>query len=264
MRELSVLIDIDGVIRIGKKPAEGVNEFFNFLAEKKIPAALISNSTLSNAEDINEFFKENKIECPFAIMTAADATLNYVRTKYSNASVYCIEKIKTMFNEFLTDENPEAVVLGDLDDKWDYQILNEIFNKVLNGADLIAMQKNRYWKTPERGYILDAGPFVAAIEYAVQKEAVLIGKPSELYFNSALEIIGAAPNGKFIMIGDDLETDIAGAKKLGAETILMSTGKTKFPLDEKSKNIPDYTADSLTEVVEIINSLLKEQNENAQ
>lgn len=257
-KKFSVLIDIDGVLRIGKKPAEGINQFFSFLDEKKFDACLISNSTLSNAEDVKNFFAEHEINCPYPIMTAADATLDYVKKRYSKVSVYCVDKIKKMFENYLTDEEPEAVVLGDLDDKWDYPILNEIFLKVLNGADLIAMQKNRYWKTPERGIILDAGPFVAAIEYAANKEAVLIGKPSPIYFKAGLEKLGRSENSEFIMIGDDLETDIKGAKDLGASTILMFTGKTKYPLNEKSKGICDFTAHNLNEAIEIIKNKMKD------
>ncbi len=257
-KKFSILIDIDGVIRIGQKPAEDADQFFSFLMKNEIDACLISNSTLSNAEDIKLFFKQHNINCPFPIMTAADATLDFVKKKYSKISVYSIEKIKKMFADILTDEDPEAVVIGDMDDGWTYETLNEIFLKVFKGADLIAMQKNRYWKTPERGYILDAGPFVAAIEYAAKKEAVLIGKPSPIYFKAGLLKIGKSEDEKFIMIGDDLETDIKGAKDLGASTILMFTGKTKYPLSDELIGTSDFTAHSLTEVIEIIKIKLKE------
>ena len=59
-------------------------------------------------------------------------------------------------------------------------VMNEIFQKVFNGADIIAMQKNRYWYPQGGDLSLDAGAFIKAIEYGSAKEAVLIGKPSAM------------------------------------------------------------------------------------
>ena len=251
----ALLIDLDGVLRIGKSPAEGIAGFLNTISEIKIPACIISNSTLSSSVDIRKFFDANKINCSVPIMTAADASLDYVRSRYKRVSVYCSEPVKSLFREIDFDKNPEAVLVGDMGKKWDFNILNNIFKKVFNGADLIAMQKNRFWKTPEDGYLLDAGPFVTAIEYAVNKEAVLIGKPSPIYFKSALRTLGLDENSEFVMLGDDIETDITGARNIGGKTILIYTGKTKYPLPENSPVKPDYEAADLKEVISILKQI---------
>lgn len=247
-----LLIDLDGVLRLGKNPAPGLVEFLSFINSENIPACIISNSTLSNAEMIRKFFEMNDIELSIPLMTAADAAYNYVKQNYKSADAYCSEPVKSMFEKLAADENPEAVVIGDMGRDWNYDVLTEIFRKVFNGADLIAMQTNRYWKTPEEGYLLDAGPFVKAIEYAADKEAVLIGKPSPIYFKSALNILGLPPYTDFVMLGDDLETDIKGALDLGGEAILIYTGKTHHPLNEDSVLKPTYEARDLFEVMEIL------------
>ena len=74
-----LLIDLDGVLRIGKNPAPGLGELLSFITSENIPACIISNSTLSNAEMIRKFFDENKIELNIPLMTAADAAYNYVK-----------------------------------------------------------------------------------------------------------------------------------------------------------------------------------------
>ncbi len=130
--------------------------------------------------------------------------------------------------------------------------MNEIFRKVNAGADLIAMHKKRVWETIEDGLLLDVGPFVAAIEYATGKKASIIGKPSPLYFKSALKLLGYPEDSPFIMIGDDLETDIKGAQNLGAKTILIYTGKTKNIITEDSEIRPDYEALDLNGVLKIL------------
>jgi HAD superfamily hydrolase (TIGR01458 family) len=250
-----LLIDLDGVLRLGKNPAPGLKEFLSFLESGNISSCIISNSTLSNAKMVEKFFDEQGIKLSIPLMTAADAAYNFAKQHYKSADTYCSEPVKSMFNELAAEENPEAVIIGDMGKNWDYEVMTEIFRKVFNGADLIAMQTNRYWKTPEEGYLLDVGPFVKAIEYAAGKEAILIGKPSPIYFHSALNILGYSPETEFVMLGDDLETDIKGALDLGGEAILIYTGKTSYPLQNEIDAKPTYQTHNLREVTEILKNI---------
>jgi ribonucleotide monophosphatase NagD (HAD superfamily) len=129
--------------------------------------------------------------------------------------------------------------------------MNEIFNKVFNGADLVAMHKNKYWN-PSGKLEIDAGAFVAGIEFATSKEAILLGKPSEHFFKTALDKINADPDGEFFMVGDDLENDVKGAQDLGGMGILIYTGKTEAPLDKSLGIKPDYETNSLQTVIDIL------------
>lgn len=241
MNKFPLLIDFDGVIRLGDKPAPDAKEFFNFIKNKNIPAFVISNSTLKTSEDIKIFFEKNNLEFNIPTMTASEAALKYVRDNYKRVKVYCKENIRKLFEEFIVDENPEAVIVGDLVDDWSYDVLNEIFRDVYAGADLIAMQKNKFWKPDGKTLCLDAGSFISAIEYATGKEALLIGKPSPIYFKTALKFIPADENSSFIMLGDDIENDIIGAQQISGKGILIFTGKTKYPLPGEIKILPDYT-----------------------
>jgi HAD superfamily hydrolase (TIGR01458 family) len=148
-------------------------------------------------------------------------------------------------------ENPEAIIIGDIEDKWSYQIINDIFKKVFSGADLIAMHKNKYWN-PHGELLIDAGAFITGIEFAAGKKAIVIGKPSPLYFESALEKINTSIEGGFFMIGDDIENDIKAAQEIEGKGILIYTGKTKFPLDKSLDVKPDFEAKSLLEAISII------------
>lgn len=257
MFDRKMLIDIDGVLKLGSKAAPGLSSFLNFLNMREIKFCVVSNTTLSTSADLKKFFQQNNITPDFPILTASEAALNYVKKRYTSAAVYCIDKIKDLFKDLITGEQPEVVVIGDLGKSWDYDILNDIFNKVKAGADLVAMQKNRFWSTPEEGLLLDAGPFVKAIEYAADKEAVVIGKPSKVYFDSALNLIDSSIDKPFIMIGDDIETDIGAAQNYGGTGILMYTGKTKYPLPEGFHIKPGYEAQDLQEAQNIINDLMK-------
>jgi HAD superfamily hydrolase (TIGR01458 family) len=255
MNKIPILIDFDGVIKLGDDLAPDAGEFFKFITKNNLNTCIISNSTLRTGIDVTQFFVDKDLSVEIPVMTAVDATINYVKDHYKKVSVYCVENIKELFADFIDDQNPEAVVIGDNGNKWDFQLMNEIFQKVFNGADIIAMQMNRYWY-PQGGELsLDAGSFIKAIEYGSAKEAILIGKPSSIYFHSALQMLGYQSNSEFIMIGDDIESDIIGAQKAGGKGLLIYTGKTKFPLANKLNIKPDYEAKNLRDVIEIINTI---------
>jgi HAD superfamily hydrolase (TIGR01458 family) len=250
-----LLIDMDGVLRLGKTPAESAAEFLSYIRSSNRKSCILSNSTLVDSTGFKKFFDENSIECAVPIMTTVDATLNFVQKKYKRVQIYCNDNIKSLFDEFVDDDNPEAVIVGDIGKAWDFEILNNIFKKVLSGTDFIAMHKNKFWNTPKDGLLLDAGSFIKAIEFAVGREALLIGKPSPLYFQSALEILRLDRTEKFLMLGDDLETDIIGAQKLDSKAILVYTGKTDKMMAQNSLVKPDYEADNLVEVIELLEKL---------
>ena len=113
------------------------------------------------------------------------------------------------------------------------------------------MHKNKYWN-PAGELLVDAGAFITGIEFASDKKAILIGKPSPLYFKAALESIDAKIENGFYMIGDDIENDIKAAQDIGGKGILIYTGKTQFPLDESINKKPDFEVHSLKEVISIL------------
>jgi len=254
-KRIPVLVDFDGVIKLGNKIAGDAEEFFTFLKEKNIPFFLISNSTLRTSEGMLDFIKRNGLKMDIPSMTAVDATLSYVKENYKRVSVYCRDNIKPLFKEFDVDENPEAVVLGDIADKWTYETMNEIFRKVWNGADIIAMHKNRYWEPDGKTLTMDAGAFITAIEYATSKNAVVIGKPSPIYFQTALKQLGYKSGSEFVMIGDDVESDIEAAQKIGGTGILVYTGKTPYPFAGDNLK-PDFEARNLGEIIEVMKRII--------
>ncbi len=150
---------------------------------------------------------------------------------------------------------PDAVLLGDLGAGWTVELLNEAFRYVMEGATLVALQRNRYWLGPD-GMTLDAGPFVAAIEYATDREAVICGKPAKQFFAAALGSIdfGFERDTGTIrpaMIGDDFWSDVKGAQAAGLQGWLVKTGKFRQGDFEASGVQPDLLLASIAEVVDL-------------
>jgi HAD superfamily hydrolase (TIGR01458 family) len=140
----------------------------------------------------------------------------------------------------------DAVIVGDLGDRWDYEVLNRAFGQLMDGAALIALQRNRYWETAE-GLALDAGPFVAALEYAVGREAEVVGKPSPAFFELVLSDLGVGASAA-AMVGDDVEADVGGALEAGIAGILVRTGKYREEDVTSSGIEPTATVDSIADV----------------
>jgi HAD superfamily hydrolase (TIGR01458 family) len=130
----------------------------------------------------------------------------------------------------LDRDRPSAVVIGDAAERFTYQRLNKAFRLLIDGAPLLAIATNRYFREAD-GLSLDAGPFVAALEYAAQVEAKLFGKPAPAFFHAVLTDFGTSP-AEVLMIGDDVEADVNGALSRGLRATLVRTGKYR-PGDEQ-------------------------------
>jgi HAD superfamily hydrolase (TIGR01458 family) len=133
---------------------------------------------------------------------------------------------------------PDAVLIGDLGDRWTYALMQEAFGYLMAGAELIAFSRDRYWLKDGR-LVLDAGPFVAGLEYASGKPAVVAGKPSRHFFDAAVRSLGAVPGDAVAMVGDDLWSDVQGAQQAGLRGWLVQTGKFRSDVLARGEIVPD-------------------------
>ena len=157
----------------------------------------------------------------------------------------------------LVGDSADAVLVGGAAEDpgetarvFSYPNLARAFAELEGGAELYCLHKNRWWQT-RRGPMLDAGAFVAGLEYAAETEATVLGKPSAAYFDAALEALDAEP-GLTWMVGDDVETDIVGAQRCGLRTVLVRTGKFRPDQVERSGIMPDGIVSSIAQLPEWI------------
>ncbi|HEX2046057.1 MAG TPA: TIGR01458 family HAD-type hydrolase [Gaiellaceae bacterium] len=152
----------------------------------------------------------------------------------------------------LVEEAADAVLVGGADEGEEtgrvfaYENLNRAFAALEEGARLVCLHKNRWWQTA-RGPLLDAGAFVAGLEYAAGVEAEVVGKPSRAYFEAALADLRAQP-GDAWMVGDDVEADVGGAKAAGLRGVLVRTGKFREAALAAADPAPDAVVDSIADV----------------
>jgi HAD superfamily hydrolase (TIGR01458 family) len=156
--------------------------------------------------------------------------------------------------------NADAVLVGGCDEGdeasrvFSYLNLLRAFHELKGGAELYCLHRNRWWQTAH-GPRLDSGAFVAGLEYAAEAEATVVGKPSPQYFTAAIEALDADAEMTW-MVGDDLESDIAGAQRCGMRTILVRTGKFRPDDVERASVRPDAILSSIASLPEWIEANL--------
>jgi HAD superfamily hydrolase (TIGR01458 family) len=249
------LIDIDGVLITGHQRLSGALETIQFLKEKKIPFLLVTNTTRQSRITIWHHLKRAWFPVEESeIFTAPLAAVNWLRNKkVKEINLLISGSAVNDFKEFkITAYHPEYIVIGDIGKELTFERLNYTFRLIMNGAHILALQKNRYWQT-EEGLTIDAGSIVAALEYATNKKATIIGKPSKHFFLQAAKMLGLPP-AELAMVGDDVEADVGGAQKAGMLGILVKTGKYRQELVKKSKIEPEVVIDSVAGLMKFISS----------
>jgi HAD superfamily hydrolase (TIGR01458 family) len=250
-----LLLDLSGVVYVQDEAVPGAAEALRWLRDRGVPIRLVTNTTMRPRRSILERLEGLGLEAdPSELLTpAALAARRCAEAGYESVSLVVLDDLREDL-EGLEEkgDSVEAVVVGDLGDRWDYNVLNQAFRRLMDGADLIALQKNRYWETSE-GLSLDAGPFVSALEYATGREAEVVGKPSPAFFELALGELGVSAD-RAAMVGDDVEADVGGALDAGLAGILVRTGKYREDLVRASGIEPTATVDSIADVPELLST----------
>lgn len=225
MTDFGCLIDIDGTLYEGDRPVNGARETLASLRDHSVPFRLTTNTSRMSCGRMVGHLRKLGIEVsPEEVLTAPLAAVLWLRRHgIRNVMLRLPEATHEDFEGFESDEvRPDAVVVGDLADAWSFERLNEAFQALRSGARLVAIHKNRFWN-PGTGPQLDAGPFVVALEFAAETEAVLVGKPNPEFFAVAAADLDREIS-EVLVVGDNPETDVAGAVACGCAAVAVRTG----------------------------------------
>ncbi len=246
MKIKGLLIDLDGVVYNDSQPIAGANETIRWLMHRNIPFRFVTNTTMKHRSTLVKKLNSMGINISADVLfSAAYAAAQYLKQFANHRAMLLLSgDAKREFEDIEEDERDvDFVVLGDMGDDFTLEKINRAFNCLMSGAQLIALQKNRFWLS-DQGYRIDAGAFVAMLEYAAKVESVLIGKPSARFFQLALDDLKLAGE-EVLMIGDDVESDIMGAQRLGIRTCLVKTGKFRQQDVDRAEVKPDHIIESI-------------------
>ena len=249
-RPRGILFDLDGVVYNSETPIEGAAEVIAWARRERIPFLFVTNTTSRPRETL-----VRKLES-FGIPASAEdiwtpsvaANLWLSQRGISPAALFVPPATAAEFRDIaLADEGAKAVVIGDLGRGWDFGTLNRAFRLLHADPEtiLVALGMTRYWMSPT-GPSLDVAPFVAALEHAAERRAVVLGKPSREFFEAAARKLGL-PAADLLMIGDDIRADVEGAQLAGLQGAIVKTGKFR-PADLEQGVRPEAVLNSIADL----------------
>ena len=244
-----VLLDIDGVLAVSWEPLPGAIETIAWLRSNDVPFRLITNTTTKTRSDLASTLRDAGFDVgDDELITAVVATAEYLRSNHAGARCFVLSDGDVTDDledvRFVDVDRADVIVLGGACDDFTYATMNRIFGRLMDGAALVGMHRNLYWRT-DAGWELDGGAYVAGLEQAASTTATICGKPSAPFFEAALELLGV-PASRAAMVGDDVVNDIVGAQTVGIHGVLVRTGK--FREEDLMQGSPDTVLGSLADV----------------
>ncbi|CCQ74298.1 TIGR01458 family HAD-type hydrolase [Magnetospira sp. QH-2] len=246
-----LLLDLEGVLYQSGAPVLGAAEALRVLAGRGYDIRGLTNTTTRSRKKISQSLAQMGIDLPADHILSPATTARLLLAEMGVGRIHLaapIDLAEDFAHLELVDQDPGAVVLGDLHRDFTWDRLDQLFRMIWGGAPLIALHHNRICRRDD-SIALDLGPFVAALEHAARTEAIVVGKPSRNFFDLALADLDLKA-AEVLMIGDDIEADIGGAQGAGIAAYQVRTGKYTERDDEHPIIIPDGRIDSIADLPE--------------
>jgi len=225
-----VLFDLEGTLVAGKRyePLPGAIEILATLREWHIPFRIVTNNTTETPPDLLRCLSEALLPLAESELMTPLVVMRNLLSDPQRVFVIGSDAVKSVLKEdrhVIVDDESGAtcIVVGGIPDPTIEQ-LNRATRALLAGAQgFIALHKNRLFQDANKYRVLGVGALVAAIEYATNRQATLVGKPNPKFFQSAIQSASCSgPDA--MMIGDDPYADLHPAQEIGARTVLVTTG----------------------------------------
>lgn len=228
----AVLLDLDGVIYQGESALPGALTTLEWLGGNDIPHLFLTNTTSRPASSVIRKLGAMGIDVHLdQLLTPVIVARHWLQQQRAKR-VACLVVESSLEDlaglellNYPQQDEVDAVVVGDLAEDWTYDRLNWGFRLLLENPEsaLVALGMTRYCRSGDQ-LRLDVAPFVSALQNATDRTPLVAGKPGELMFTAALNILGVEAS-QAVMLGDDIRSDIGGALDAGLKGVLVKTGK---------------------------------------
>jgi HAD superfamily hydrolase (TIGR01450 family) len=251
----AVLLDLDGTLCAEDKPLPGATELVRKLLAARQTIACLSNSTQS-PQRIGRRLSENGMEFPAdLIYTASASAVEYIletfrpRPRVFNLSTEGVQEMLEGKVVWVENEHQpcDAVIVGN--PACHYCTIPRMqsgMRLLRSGAKCVGICEDRAYPAHD-GLEIGSGATTHMLCFAGEVEPVFFGKPQKAFFLGLCKTLGVPPE-KCVLVGDNLDSDIGGAKSVGMKTILSLTGVTRRgDLDSApAEKRPDWVIDDLT------------------
>ncbi|CAL8075001.1 unnamed protein product [Orchesella dallaii] len=229
-----VIVDLSGTmfqdLHPPLKPYAGAMEAFQLLKNTGIMVMLVTNSWKSSKKSIVDLLNSGGYDVSTEdIFTSSDACKQYLRANNLQRPYYLVEEdvLQDFAAEYHRRFDEDCVIIGVPSTQFDYRLLSKGMNLLMNGAPMIALNLMKRSVSPDvRNVFLGPGPFASMLTFCSDSEPVTMCKPYKEFYDALCKKIGWSDldYSKVLVIGDDINEDIVGAKALGMKAILTRTG----------------------------------------
>ncbi len=255
------IFDLDGTVYLSDQLIPGAERVIRLLRERERKVVFLSNKPIQTRDDYAAKLTRLGIPTlPDEVINSTLVMINYLKKNAPNAKLFVageapfVEEVKRA--GFTVTEEPREVeyVVVAFDRTFDYRKLNIAFQAIKLGAHFVATNPDRTCPV-EGGEIPDCAGMIAAIEAVTQKKVeVIVGKPSPLMIQAAMDVMGLRLD-ECILIGDRLETDIRMGKEAGIATGIVLTGVTNEETLKEYRHSslqPDFVFQSIADVENLL------------
>jgi 4-nitrophenyl phosphatase len=269
-----LLIDMDGVLWRGGEALPGLERFFAFLGRHDIAFTLATNNASRTPDQYAAKLSDLGVKVPLeSILTSALVVAAYLAdVAPSGSQMYIIgeEGLQRALQEqgfVVFDKGPgletgderhpgiDYVVVG-WDRELNYQKLTAAALAIHRGATFVGTNPDVTYPT-EQGPAPGNGAILAALEAATGEAPVVTGKPASRMYEEALRRMDATAENT-AMIGDRIDTDIAGAANVGLTTVLTLSGIATVEEVARSSIKPDLVCDDIASLTALWEDVLNE------
>jgi phosphoglycolate/pyridoxal phosphate phosphatase family enzyme len=251
-----LLIDLDGVVWIGREPVPGSPEALRALLDSGKRIVFVTNNPGRHPASYAERLRELGVEVGAGQIVTAGIVAARLAAEAagSGGSAFVIgaQALKEMVAgagarvlEGEEARNADAVVVSG-HRGFDYAELLAAKRALDRGAALVATSRDPTMPFPG-GEVPGTGSVLAAVEVASGRRAEIAGKPERHLFEMAIEAIGG--DGRLAMVGDRVASDVAGGHGAGLETVLVLSGTTSREEAAAADPAPDHVLESLGDLL---------------
>jgi HAD superfamily hydrolase (TIGR01458 family) len=253
-----LLLDIDGVLAVSWEALPGAVDALARLRDEAVPFRLITNTTTKSRADLAGTLRGAGFDvADEEIVTAVVATAEHLRAAHPGAPVFVLSDGDATADlvgiDLVEVDDADVIVIGGACDEFTYDTMNRIFRRLMDGAALVGMHRNLFWKTAE-GWELDGGAYIAGLEEAADIRAAICGKPEKTYFDAGLAMLHVKAD-RAAMVGDDIVNDVLGAQAAGLTGVLVRTGKYRAGDEARDEGRPDHVLESFADVPAFLGSV---------
>jgi 4-nitrophenyl phosphatase len=254
----ALALDMDGVLWKEDKPIGDLPAIFDRIRMRGLRFAFVTNNgTLTTDQYVDRLAKFGvQVESYQVVTSALGVAELLVRKLPSGGPVFAIggegvrEELKAKGFELLsidTAKQAHAVIFG-IDKEINFEKMREATLLVRQGVPFYATNPDKTFPTP-RGEIPGAGAWISVIVTSTGVEPIYAGKPSPYLIDLAIQRLGTTKK-ETMVVGDRLETDIAGGQAAGCPVGLVLSGVTTLAQGEMWKPHVNLIAQDLTQLVE--------------